>query len=255
MVTDVPTPPHDALAVEDALLGARYLPTADLGSGAFGRVVSARDTTLLRDVAIKIIPLPSGTAVDSSDLLREARVGSAAGPAAVTVYDVLSCTGAIGIVMELVPGGSLVPAVRAGTPTDRAYALGRAAVQSMATVHSAGVMHLDLHPGNLLVRRDGSVAVADFGLARFRGSGGFSRGGHELSWTAPELLEYGVASPQADVFALGLVLRWIERRSGVSFGSVVSAACALDRHERPTDAADLLARIEPAIRRSASAFR
>jgi serine/threonine protein kinase len=211
---------------------------ADLGTGAFGRVVSARDTALQRDVAIKLVPLAAGDRPPAGELLQEARVASA--PAAVVVYDVLSASVGIGIVMELVPRGSLVPAVRAGTAPERAYDLGRAAVESMATVHAAGVMHLDLHPGNLLVRGDRSVAVADFGLARFRRTGGFSRGGHELVWTAPELLDFGVTSPQADVFALGLVLRWIERRSGVTFGDVLTRACSTDRRSRPADAGELL---------------
>jgi serine/threonine protein kinase len=175
--------------------------------------------------------------------LREARVASAAAPAAVVVYDVLSTPAGIGIVMELVPRGSLVSAVRAGTAPQCAYDLGRAAVESMATVHASGVMHLDLHPGNLLVRGDRSVAVADFGLARLRAARGFSRGGHELVWTAPEILDFGVASPQADVFALGLVLRWIERRSGVTFGAVLARACSPDRRVRPADAGALLAEL------------
>jgi serine/threonine protein kinase len=236
----VPTPPPNTLELEDSLLGTRYRVIADLGAGAFGRVVSARDTALQRDVAIKLVPLAAGDRPPAEELLREARVASAAAPAAVVVYDVLSAPVGIGIVMELVPRGSLVPAVRAGTAPERAYDLGRAAVESMATVHASGVMHLDLHPGNLLVRGDRSVAVADFGLARFRRTGGFSRGGHELVWTAPELLEFGVASPQADVFALGLVLRWIERRSGVSFGAVLARACSPDRRSRPADAGELL---------------
>jgi serine/threonine protein kinase len=231
----------DALHLEDELLGDRFRVVADLGAGAFGRVVSAHDTSLDRDVAVKLVPVPSGRRPPVEEVLREARVASAAAPAAVVVYDVLSSPDGIGIVMELVPRGSLVPAVRAGTTPTRAYDLGRAAVDSMALVHEADVMHLDLHPGNLLVRGDRSVAVADFGLAIIRRSSGFSRGGHERAWTAPELLDFGVASPQADVFALGLVLRWIERRSGVAFGDVVSRACSLDRRHRPRNAVELLA--------------
>jgi serine/threonine protein kinase len=231
----------DALDLEDVLLGDRYRVLADLGAGAFGRVVSARDTSLDRDVAIKLIPFPSSDRPPAEEVLREARAASAAAPAAVVVFDVLSSPDGIGIVMELVPRGSLVPAVRAGTPPDRAYDLGRAAVEAMSLVHAADVLHLDLHPGNLLVRGPRSVAIADFGLAMFRRSRGLSRGGHELAWTAPELLDFGVASPQADVFALGLVLRWVERRSSVTFGPAVARACASDWRERPRDAGALLA--------------
>lgn len=234
-------PRPDALALEEQLLGDRYRVIADLGHGAFGRVVSARDISLEREVAIKLVPAPASHRPPVESVLHEARAASAAAPAAVVVYDVLSSSDGIGIVMELVPRGSLVPAVRAGTSPVRAFDLGRAAVEAMALVHAAGVLHLDLHPGNLLVRGDRSVAVADFGLAMFRRARGLSRGGHELVWTAPELLDFGVASPRADVFALGLVLRWIERRSGVSFGPAVTLACSLDRRERPPDAEALLA--------------
>ncbi len=80
----------DAFQLEDELLGSRYRVVADLGSGAFGRVVSAHDTSLDRDVAIKVVPVPSGQRPPVDEVLREARVASAAAPAAVVVYDVLS---------------------------------------------------------------------------------------------------------------------------------------------------------------------
>lgn len=235
-----------AIDLEEELLGSRYRVISDLGSGAFGRVVQAQDTLLERRVAIKIVPMGPADRAGSEVLVREARAASAAGPAAVLVHDVISSPRGVGIVMELVARGSLLPAVRAGTPARQAYDLGRAAVESMALVHAAGVLHQDLHPGNLLVRGDRSVAVADFGLAMFRQSRGFSRGGHELFWTAPELLEFGLVSPQADVFALGLVLRWIQRRSAADFGPVVGRATAADRRARPSDAGQLLDEIAPA---------
>ena len=236
----------NALDLESDLLSGRYAVHSDLGSGSFGRVVGARDLQLDRDVAIKLIPVQGdGTSREVDGLLKEARLAASLAPAAVSIFDVLTSPNGIGIVMEVLVKGSLVPAVRAGTPPERAYDLGRASVESMAMIHAAGVLHLDIHPGNLLVRTPRSVAVADFGLARLRGARGFSHGRHELAWTAPELLNFGVASPQADVYALGLVLRWIERRSGARFGDVVDRACAADRHDRPADARALLDQLLP----------
>lgn len=227
----------------EQLLGRRFVVEGDLGAGAFGRVVRAHDSLLDRAVAVKLVPMKAPGSLVRDELLREARAASAAGPSAATVFDVVQGDDGLAIIMELIPGGSLLRVVGTRTPTAIAHRLGRAAVASMAAVHSQGVMHLDLHPGNLLLRADGTVAVADFGLAMLRQRGGFSRGGHELSWTAPELLGYRVPSPQADVFALGLILRWIERRTHASFGPVVARACAARRSDRPKDAGEMLAEL------------
>lgn len=235
-------PALDTTQLEATLLAPRFLVNGTIGVGSFGRVVQARDTKLRRDVAVKLIaaPFPQGSGVESDSLMAEARLGSAAGPSAVAVHDVLASPDGIAVVMELISRGSLLGAVRSGTGGAIARRLGDATVASMASVHRAGVLHLDLHPGNLLLRDDDTVAVGDFGLAQFAHRRGLSRGAHELIWTAPELLGYRVASPQADVFALGLILRWIERRAGVSFGPIVEQAISERRSDRPVDAVALL---------------
>jgi hypothetical protein len=61
-----------------------------------------------------------------------------------------------------------------------------------------------------------------------------------LNWTAPELLDFGVASPRADVYALGQILRWIGRRAGLDFGPSVARATEADPALRQADAITLL---------------
>jgi serine/threonine protein kinase len=228
--------------LDETLLKSRFTVGPTLGVGSFGRVVRAHDRVLDRDVAVKLIavPLDREGSPGTEALLAEARLASAAGPSAIAVHDVLTSDDGIAVVMELIPRGSLLGAVRAGTPEATARQLAVATVASMASVHRSGILHLDLHPGNLLLRQDDTIAVGDFGLARFAYRRGLSRGAHEMIWTAPELLDYRVASKQADVFALGLILRWIGRRAGFSFGSFVEQATAVDRRERPVDAVALL---------------
>lgn len=235
-------PERDPTHLQASLLSDRFVVGATLGAGSFGLVVQAHDRVLDREVAIKLISAPrsEGQERQSQSLLSEARLISAAGSSAVAVHDVLTSDDGIAVIMELIPRGSLLGVVRTGIPAATARRLGVAVVGSMASVHEAGVMHLDLHPGNLLIRADDAVAVGDFGLARFARRRGLSRGGHELSWTAPELLQYRVASTQADVYALGLVLGWIGRRAGVDFGPVLGRATAADRMARPRDAQELL---------------
>ncbi|HSW41016.1 MAG TPA: serine/threonine-protein kinase [Patescibacteria group bacterium] len=222
------------------LLEPRFDLGPTIGRGSYGCVVRAHDQLLQRDVAIKLIDAPTGGSGAVARLLREARTASAAGPSAVVVHDVLADDAGVAVVMELLRRGSLVGAIRAGTSPRRARTIGEAVVRSMASVHRAGVLHLDLHPGNLLIRDDDTVAIGDFGLAQFARTAGLSRGGHELNWTAPELLGYGVATPQADVYALGLVLAWIGRRAGLTFGPSVERATHADPKERQRDAVELL---------------
>jgi len=185
------------------LVGDRFSIEREIRAGAFGRVVEAHDLVLGRRVAIKVIPLRGARPKEAQALLHEARAAASAGPSAVAVYDVLSPSAGIAIVMELVQRGSLIAAARTGIARGRGIALALAVSQSVAAIHDHCILHLDLHPGSLLLRDDDSVVVTDFGLAQFAKSTGLSRGGHKKNWTAPELIGYGLASTQADVYAAG----------------------------------------------------
>jgi serine/threonine protein kinase len=147
----------------------RYMIIRSLGRGAFGQVVEARDTVLERPVAIKRLPAAATIpALARRALLHEARLASSAGRAAVQIFDLLDVGTECWLVMELIPGGSLASRMSNGINELEAAAIGVSAADRLAELHDVGIVHGDIHAGNLLLRRPDDVAYSDFGLAKLR---------------------------------------------------------------------------------------
>ena len=144
-----------------------------LGRGGMSVVVSALDPRLDREVAIKLVG-PSGQATDQNEfrarLMREARaMAQLRHPNVVAVYEVGEHRGHVFLAMELLPGGSLgaeLRRMRAAGEVDwrRVVPFFAAAARGLLAAHAAGMVHRDFKPDNVLLDRDGRVAVADFGL-------------------------------------------------------------------------------------------
>ncbi|HEX4441244.1 MAG TPA: serine/threonine-protein kinase, partial [Thermoanaerobaculia bacterium] len=146
-----------------------YEVLALLGAGGMGEVYRARDERLRRDVALKV--LPAAIAQDADRLRRfesEARAASALNhPNIVTVHDIGTSDGTTYMAMELVDGASLRQML-AGGPLGEKKML-EVAVQvadGLAKAHSAGIVHRDMKPENVMVSKDGFVKLLDFGLAK-----------------------------------------------------------------------------------------
>lgn len=140
-----------------------------LGRGGMGEVFEAIDPALDRRVAIKV---PGGEVARHADVaerfLREARAAARLShPNVVTVHAVETDGRWPFLVMELVEGS---PA-RGPYPWAEATRIAAAAARGVAAAHRAGLIHRDIKPSNLLIRTDGTVKVADFGLARFTDPG------------------------------------------------------------------------------------
>src|SRR5512134_105650 len=154
--------------------GARinhYEVIAKLGEGGMGEVYRALDTTLGRQVALKV--LPSDLAQDPVRIerfRREARTVAALNhPHIVTIYSVEQdpASGAHFLTMELVEGVSLdrqLPST--GMPVPALLDLAWALADALAAAHDRGIVHRDLKPGNVMLTPDGRVKVLDFGLAK-----------------------------------------------------------------------------------------
>jgi len=147
-----------------------------LGEGGMGEVYRARDTTLDRAVALKVLPQLFSLDPDRvARFEREARVLAQLNhPNIAQIYGFEpSSAGHAAIAMELVEGPTLEDLIRdhrtetgAGLPFDRALALARQVAVALEVAHDQGIIHRDLKPANIKVRDDGTVKVLDFGLAK-----------------------------------------------------------------------------------------
>ena len=149
-----------------------YEVTGHLGSGGMGDVYQARDTTLGRSVAIKVLPEPF--AADPERLARferEAKLLAALNhPNIAAIYGLERSGATRYLVMELVPGETLSDRIaREGpVPVEEALAIARQIAEALAAAHDSemGIVHRDLKPANVKVTPEGRVKVLDFGLAK-----------------------------------------------------------------------------------------
>jgi serine/threonine protein kinase len=150
----------------------------------------------------------------------EARATSALNhPNILTVYEIGESETGPYLVTEYVDGETVRSLLNSGPlPLAQALDIATQAAAGVASAHGAGVVHRDLTPENLMVSRNGSVKILDFGLAKLlrpaEFSGGAALGGHTATgmvigtagYLSPEQLRGGKASERSDVFSLGLVL-------------------------------------------------
>jgi Tol biopolymer transport system component len=152
--------------------GARLGPyevTSPLGEGGMGTVWRAHHIALKRDDALKV--LPDAFASDPERLARfqrEAQVlASLNHPNIAHVYGLEEGDGTKALVMELVEGPTLADRIAQGPiPLDDALPIARQIAEALEAAHEQGIIHRDLKPANVKVRRDGTVKVLDFGLAK-----------------------------------------------------------------------------------------
>ncbi|MEO5567115.1 MAG: protein kinase [Gemmatimonadaceae bacterium] len=152
--------------------GARLGPyevTAQIGVGGMGEVYRATDTSLKRQVAIKV--LPAAVAADADRLARfqrEAEVLAALNhPNIAHIHGLEKSGGTFALVMELVEGPTLADRIAQGAiPIEEALPIAKQIAEALEAAHEQGIIHRDLKPANIKVREDGTVKVLDFGLAK-----------------------------------------------------------------------------------------
>ncbi|MFF3659804.1 serine/threonine-protein kinase [Streptomyces olivochromogenes] len=203
--------------MQGLLLAGRYRLVESIGSGGMGRVWRAHDEVLHRAVAVK--ELTAALYVTESDravlLARthaEARAAARINHSAVvTVHDVLDHDNRPWIVMELVEGNSLADEVKEQgrvEPTEAAR-IGLWVLRALRAAHSAGVLHRDVKPGNVLLASDRRVLLTDFGIAQVEGDTTITRTGEivgSVDYLAPERVRGHDPGPSADLWALGATL-------------------------------------------------
>jgi serine/threonine-protein kinase len=177
-----------------------------------GEVWSARDLRLGRDVAVKLLS-PQMAAPEGVRERFEAEARSAARlnhPNVVSVYDTGEHDGVPYLVMELLPGKTLADELATGPfSPERVRAVGVQILAALGASHRAGILHRDIKPGNVMVASDGTVKVGDFGIAKSVDGLHLTTLGMivgTVGYLAPERLEGHPATPQSDLYAVGVVL-------------------------------------------------
>ena len=192
-----------------------------IAQGSMGVVYKARQRSLDRDVAIKILPRELGDDPHfRSSFEAEARaMARLTHPNLIRVYDSGDLEGLLYIVMEYVPGKSLYHSAHGkAIDAEQAVEIVIAVCRGLAHAHENGIIHRDIKPANILLTPKCEPKIGDFGLARCTRADidGLAMGTPE--YMAPEVLNEPVkGNPQSDVFAIGMVLR--ELLTGIPAGS------------------------------------
>ena len=202
-----------------------YRLLAKLGAGGMGEVYLAEDTTLGRQIALKILPAELAASQQSLERFqREARTLAALNhPNIVMVYSVEEAAKSHFLTMELVDGKSLDQLIPPeGLPVERFFRLAVPLAAAVAAAHAKGVTHRDLKPANVMVtNEDQRVKVLDFGLAKLSqaetNDGELSQLATEamtqegtvlgtMPYMSPEQAEGRPVNARTDIFSLGIVL-------------------------------------------------
>ncbi|MET9737032.1 serine/threonine-protein kinase [Streptomyces sp. NPDC006422] len=203
--------------MQGELLAGRYRLGESIGRGGMGRVWRAHDEVLHRTVAVKELTAAQWVAeADRAVLLARTQTEARAAarinhPAVVTVHDVLEHDDRPWIVMELVEGRSLADAVKEDGRVDPAEAarIGLWTLRALRAAHTAGVLHRDVKPGNVLLAANGQVKLTDFGIAQVEGDTTITRTGEivgSVDYLAPERVRGAEPGPASDLWALGATL-------------------------------------------------
>lgn len=177
-----------------------------LGRGGMGVVYKARQKTLDREVAIKILAGEwQDDAAFAGRFEQEAKtLAQMSHPNIVTVHDFGEVDGLYFIVMEFIDGVNLRDLLSDGKmAAEQALSIVPPICDALEYAHGKGVVHRDIKPENLLLDREGRVLIADFGVASLVGDTADNAG--TPSYMAPEQAS-GIVDRRADIYALGVVL-------------------------------------------------
>ncbi len=197
------------MAVSSAL--ERYRTVSTLGSGGMATVVLAEDRVLGRQVALKRLTV-AGDVRGLSRLRREALIGaSLSHPNLVSIYDIVATEdGEQVIVMEYIPGETLSEALnREGKlPAPEALRVLENVGAALDAIHAQGIVHRDVKPANILLGTDGTVKLADLGIASVSDRTRITTTGAILGsfrYMAPEQLDNQKSTSAIDIYALSAV--------------------------------------------------
>jgi serine/threonine-protein kinase len=231
-----------------AVLKRRYRLERLLGRGGMASVWLGHDDVLDRPVAVKVL---SDTLACDPDFLarfrREATVAAGLShPNLVGVYDYSESDERPYLVMEFVPGDDLGELIAREVRIDRDE-LARELLGAVAHIHTAGIIHRDIKPHNVVIAPDWSAKLIDFGIALPRDATSLTQTGLVLGtkrYAAPEVMEGRAATERSDLYSCGLVLRACGGRGTPALEALVASLTRTDPSSRPRSAQEALLQLE-----------
>jgi len=192
---------------------SHYRVVDKLGGGGMGVVYKAVDLRLDRFVALKFLP-PSLTRDEESNrrFVQEARAASALDHQNIcTIHEIDEAPdGAVFLTMAYYDGETLKRRLANGPlPLDEAIDVATQVLRGLSKAHESGIVHRDIKPANLMVTKDGTIKILDFGLAKLIGPSDVTRTGvtvGTVAYMAPEQLLGQDVDARADLWAVGIVL-------------------------------------------------
>ena len=191
----------------------RYRILDELGRGGMGRVYKALDREISEAIALKVL-VPAFSADEKmierfrNELKLARRISH---KNVCRIFDLGNCEGTYYITMEFVPGDNLKSIIRMMGPLapPRALAVAGQVCDGLAEAHRLGVVHRDLKSSNIMIDREGSARIMDFGIARAAETKGLTDHGAMVGtpeYMAPEQVEGKDVDQRADIYSLGIIL-------------------------------------------------
>jgi serine/threonine protein kinase/Flp pilus assembly protein TadD len=191
---------------------SHYMILEKLGGGGMGVVYRANDTQLKRTVALKFLPPDLTRDPDARErFIHEAQAASALDHANIcSVHEIGEHDGQTFIVMGYYEGETLKKRIERGPlPVDEAVSITIQVAQGLAKAHEAGIVHRDIKPANIVLTKDGTVKILDFGLAKVAGRTLLTKSGTTLgtaAYMSPEQARGEMIDNRSDLWSLGVTL-------------------------------------------------
>jgi tetratricopeptide (TPR) repeat protein len=191
---------------------SHYKIVEKLGEGGMGVVYLAEDLRLRRRVALKLLPRERTSSPEArARFMREAQTAASLNhPSICTIHEVDEADGLVFLAMEHIEGESLKDRIARGpVKIEEAVSTAMAIARGLGAAHSEGIVHRDIKPGNVMLTRDGSAKVLDFGLALAPEMTRLTREGRTtgtVSYMSPEQSRGDSVDHRTDIWSLGVVL-------------------------------------------------
>lgn len=215
------------------VVNRRYRILSPLGQGGTSEVYLAWDEKRSVNVALKLL-LEQNSVASLAAFQNEAQALTLLKhPNIVNFYGMEQDADNLFLVMDYVAGRSLSEEIRAakpkGLPWQRILEILKPICSALNFAHQKNIVHCDIKPGNILIRSQGEILLADFGIARYKGEiSAALQGAGTLTYMSPEQIQGLPPTPQMDIYSLGVIL--YEMAAGQRpFGAQQTPDAAVDR--------------------------